>query len=1136
MNTHSNHYDTPVAGPSEAHDHVEPPYQLSHDVTVPPPRRSNLKLVMMCCGAVLLTLGVGLGVLFWMLINHSVSNEQIRAQIESQLTSFLGADHSASIGDTKIALGEGGLLSIDASDVKILRDDTLSLGVAREVGVKVKSLPLITGNVVAESVTMRGASIAVDSILPDVVENELRPAWPRSVNLAAALQSIGQLANRIAGQVDSAGLESLALEDTNLVGFDQFGLRSRTARLESLMIEAVEGANSKDDLTFNALVKTEFSDWELQGLLVRTASGGSQMQFSAKGLSIGDLVGPTVGDEVATPLTHNVSLSFSAPFFSDGTPDIASARISIGPGAIPVGKKMQAQLEQAEFNLRLQPKDNLLSIDRSMLQFDRSRAILHGAVRYPTGDGDAIAAQPLFRLTVDEFQAFGLVKGDNPPMGTLRVDGFLDPLRQAIEADRIELTTPSGSITGEASVRLDGQKPHLKMELALGSMPVEEFKLFWPPVLAPKARKWMDENLTGGQIDNAWVKADFPPDVIGQDVYYQAENLTARIPISGARVKNPGELPPIEKAIGAVDVIGNHTNITVDRGTTNVPGGGGLQLAKSTLKMGNYAIPDTPVTMDLNFSGPASAMVKLASLKPLGFSNRLKIQPGDLKGNATAEVDAYFNLNKKLTLAKKPWRTRLTTKNLSSTKPINGRKMEKANFTIVASPREAKIDGAAIMDGVPVKVALVEPLDGSGASLGQVSLTLTDLDRWKMGLNTGDIIAGPIQTVVTSLKDGSQRVEADLKQARLNFPWVGWSKGKGIDATASFSLRQKDGVMSFSDLKLRGQGFSANASFVVDKAGLRSANVTNVKLNRVDDFDIEAQRGDNSYRIKLDARTYDGRALIRSLLNAKLKPGEDQTTSVSVTGQVGRLIGFGEQELRNVNLEFLQQGNSVSRVLVDAIAAGNAPTRFELGPVPGGTKTDISTTNAGALLRFLDLYTKLRGGSMRANLVRDDSQVFRGRIVANNFTLLNEPRLAQLLQKPSAAPNLADGDEIIRSIRTIKTDRAQVERLQAQIEKGPGIFKISKGRLSGGDASAAFDGTVYDQNNRMRISGTFLPARGLNQMVSKIPLIGLAFGQGKVNGLLGITFRLSGRFDNPALTVNPLSIIAPGVFRQLFKF
>ena len=228
-------------------------------------RTSKLKIVLLSCIGLVVICALGLGAVLWMLVNHSVSNEQVRAQIESQLNTFLGDNHSAIIGDTKVALGDGGLLSIDARDVKILRGTSTNLGVAREVGVKIKSIPLISGNVVAESSTMRGASVALDAIAPPQADNELRPAWPRTANMSAALEPIGQMFVDISTHVEDAGLESIALEDTNLVGFDQLGLRSRTARLDSLEVRAVEGQNNSTNLDFEALLKTEHSEWALEG-------------------------------------------------------------------------------------------------------------------------------------------------------------------------------------------------------------------------------------------------------------------------------------------------------------------------------------------------------------------------------------------------------------------------------------------------------------------------------------------------------------------------------------------------------------------------------------------------------------------------------------------------------------------------------------------------------------------------------------------------------------------------------------------------------------------------------------------------------------------------------------------------------
>ena len=43
-------------------------------------------------------------------------------------------------------------------------------------------------------------------------------------------------------------------------------------------------------------------------------------------------------------------------------------------------------------------------------------------------------------------------------------------------------------------------------------------------------------------------------------------------------------------------------------------------------------------------------------------------------------------------------------------------------------------------------------------------------------------------------------------------------------------------------------------------------------------------------------------------------------------------------------------------------------------------------------------------------------------------------------------------------------------------------------------------------------------------------------GNGRDRGLIGITFRLTGKTSSPLLEVNPLSVIAPGVFRSIFEF
>ena len=79
-------------------------------------------------------------------------------------------------------------------------------------------------------------------------------------------------------------------------------------------------------------------------------------------------------------------------------------------------------------------------------------------------------------------------------------------------------------------------------------------------------------------------------------------------------------------------------------------------------------------------------------------------------------------------------------------------------------------------------------------------------------------------------------------------------------------------------------------------------------------------------------------------------------------------------------------------------------------------------------------------------------------------------------------------------------------------------------------------GRVYDKNDNISLTGTFMPANEINLAVSNIPIIGQLLSNGRDEALIGITYRLTGPRHNPNLEVNPLSVVAPGVFRKIFEF
>ncbi len=79
-------------------------------------------------------------------------------------------------------------------------------------------------------------------------------------------------------------------------------------------------------------------------------------------------------------------------------------------------------------------------------------------------------------------------------------------------------------------------------------------------------------------------------------------------------------------------------------------------------------------------------------------------------------------------------------------------------------------------------------------------------------------------------------------------------------------------------------------------------------------------------------------------------------------------------------------------------------------------------------------------------------------------------------------------------------------------------------------------GNVNLAARSLDMTGTFVPVFALNNLFAKIPILGFALGGGSDEGLIGVTYRLTGSLAEPVLTVNPASAMAPGIFRKIFEY
>ncbi|MEL6745487.1 MAG: hypothetical protein AAFO68_08495, partial [Pseudomonadota bacterium] len=210
-------------------------------------KRSFLALVARVLTILVVLGAVAFGTAYWFIGSGPINSEQFRAQAESRLTALLGFGRSVKLGGAILSFGQGGIVSINASDIRILQNETINLGVAKEVALTVKALPFLSGNVVVDKMNVRGASVSLPHMLGGFAEPKTAATESADevaleqalseLDLTQRLTAIGTMLLAFDAQFASAGLDRFDLQDAKLLGFEDVGLLSRSARLISLNVE-----------------------------------------------------------------------------------------------------------------------------------------------------------------------------------------------------------------------------------------------------------------------------------------------------------------------------------------------------------------------------------------------------------------------------------------------------------------------------------------------------------------------------------------------------------------------------------------------------------------------------------------------------------------------------------------------------------------------------------------------------------------------------------------------------------------------------------------------------------------------------------------------------------------------------------
>ncbi len=923
-----------------------------------------------------------------------------------------------------------------------------------------------------------------------------------------------------------AGFERLVLSDSTIVVWDPVGERKRRFPNSELEI-ALDARTSKLAVEFSTLGHS--GRWSVA--LERTVdegNGGHAMTAVFSQLTIADLL-PGLG---SGPLTADIPLYGRANinFDDQGGVEAANARIDLGAGTIRFDQGRETiLLDEATLRLRWDIPNQALIVDRSSFFFGETRGSVSGRIR---AEGDAANRIYAFNLVSPGAILAPRGSGLKPLIAQqIVLIGTADPRTKMLTIDNASILTSEGSIAAAGSLGFTAATPSLAMAASISPMSVNTLKQMWVPLFAPGSRRWVLKNVESGWLESGTFEAAVPAGVLwtGEKPRLAEDAMRVDARMVDLTFRTFGEAPPITGASGNIMLAGSTFGIDLD--------GGHLETSFGNIDVdaGAFAVPDASLrpsngVVELQLSGPAEALGEIADSGPLFALSRQGIAPSDLSGDGKATISLRIPLRPGVTEADIDWKVVVEGQGLSSKVPIDGRIITNADVAITVTPSEVVVYGRAEIDGVEADVSMaLPPLGGTSTQPGTrlVRLILDDEARKKLGVGLENMLAGSVTTLVSDNQDGGKRYELDLERARMTIPGIGWVKGIGVPARLSFDISPADDGHLVRNLVFQGDGFGFRGTAKLNQSyGLEEADIAHLALREGDSAAIKITRGSSGFAINVRGDSINLQGLISQVKERYEKSGG--LPDLALDAEIGRLIGFNQEVITGATIRLVLVGGEMQKLSLRG-SLGESEISLEYAITHAGTSLSGRALDTGRLMRFADLYTRMLGGVAVLQGQAGPGEPTVGTFEVDSFQVINEPAMERVavrnsdqssgLSPAAFDPGLVNFDKLVAGF--IRTDRSII---------------IEDALLHGADVGATFAGRYDVPTTNVVITGTYLPAYALNNLFGQIPILGIALGGGFREGLIGITFKVEGPIAKPDVLFNPLSAVAPGIFRKIFEF
>lgn len=743
--------------------------------------------------------------------------------------------------------------------------------------------------------------------------------------------------------------------------------------------------------------------------------------------------------------------------------------------------------------------------------------------------------ETLSKATVEAKLAPGLIHHALLPQGSFSVESGLiraqfDKATDSLRLEEARLLLTDGieaQVTGQASVSKP-QKGTLTARLV--NVPVDSLPSYWPASVGVNARKWVLTNLTKGKVPMAEAKLGFSH---SGDGALLLENLTAALSVEGLQVNYLGKLPPVQGVSGTVtfDQASGKMQIATTGGQvagTKVMAGAGQ------IELDGLNAPDQNIKIDLPLKGPVTDILSVIDQPPLGFAKRLGVLPSSAAGEAEGRLKINFPLFNDLKIEQIGLSVEAVARNGALPGVSKGFDLSEADLKLKIDTKSLVASGTGKVNGVPMTLAINEPFQAKVYRNLKATAIIDDAGRIALRLPGEGRVFGPIGATLDyqEAAGGMARLTGtlDFAAARATVQEFQWEKPEGVAAVGRYDLTLQNGDLKDLGLfEVTGDKLAVKLGGRFDATGdIQQFDIASLKIPGTDISGSLVRQG------KGWAATVKGKRLslvgyqAQSKLEAKKTPAGPKTepAPLNINAILGAVELVEGRELRNLSLRLRTEGY-VWRELDVRGLVGEKPFFAAIGTSPAGNRAvQASVQDLGGLLMAVDMTDKLIGGNATfEGEFKPGTSGVTGSLKVSTYRLKDVPVLARLLAVISITgiPEMMGGEGL------------PFNSTEAKLRFDDQAIDISEAYSSGLSIGLTGKGAVNRDTGTLDLMGEVVPLAGINRVIGAIPILGDILTNGPGGGIFAWTFRATGTLDNPDVSVNPISVLAPGIFRRLFQ-